>query len=70
VKVGDLVRFSRQREVGERFAAYDGKIGIVVAFLRDAGYDANRRITVQFMNGKHENWSKRYFEVISPLTSS
>ena len=69
MKVGDLVRFSRQRTSGERFAAYDGKIGIVVAFLRDGGYDANRRITV-LMNGKHENWSKRYFEVISPRNPS
>ena len=70
MKVGDLVRFSRQRTSGERFAAYEGKVGIVVAFLRDAGYEPNRRITVQFMNGKHENWSKRYFEVISPVTPS
>ena len=67
--VGDLVRFSCQRPSDDTITAYDGKIGIVVAFLRDGGYDANRRITV-LMNGKHENWSKRYFEVISPLTSS
>ena len=69
MKVGDLVIFRRQRASSTRFAGYDGKIGIVVAFLRDGGYDANRRITV-LMNGKHENWSKRYFEVISPLTPS
>ena len=69
MKVGDLVIFRRQRASGQRFAGYDGKIGIVVAFLRDGGYDANRRITV-LMNGKHEIWSKRYFEVISPRNPS